>query len=337
MSELFSGSPFPQSAHSSRPVPSNNNLPPPPPAENEQYSVRTLAGDIAQMGGSSSRLGAVPFRAPVISSVSAASQGTESASDVLPSKTYLFWIWSLVGLCAVAALFAAGYYLLPGLFGSPTLPPAENNTPSLPAAGQPSAEVPAPPVHPSFISSGLYGSADLILGRTGSFSDFAPTLLLVAGNASTSSSELWGVSIKDTEGKYWAWPAFSSFMRVGTGVPYSAWRDFFESEFNVYVRKDPQGLWPAYVLRLKSEDSLLAARNQIIKLEESAQTLGDLFAVHPGEPITNFEDAKAGSHPIRSITYAQPGARLVYGWIKSRYLVIAASLDAFQDVAGKLE
>ena len=345
MSQLFNQSPYtsnpnPGQIPGAANRPGGTNLPPPPPSASSELEVRTLQSDLEQMGGQANAFGNLTFSAPQIEVAMQMERvpGRTSASDVMPNRGYVTWLWIFIGLVAAGLLFAAGYFLLPKLTAKPQANPAGNNSSTTQSAQSLSTSTP-----PTFLGYRTFakippdGKYDIVLtaGATGPSIVSSIIESVGQGNATSALGLFAEVVLKNPEGQALPWISYLKLVSANT-VPDGIWQEHFEQGFNLYVRKDERSSWPVFVLKLKEGKSKLLADAEMAKLEQKSAELTKLYFFPPGEEMTEFEGKQVFGQPARVLTYGNPGARLVYGWIGDQYFLIGTSLEAFEEAGRRL-
>ncbi len=344
MSQIFNQSPYANSSGSNQVPGAQNrtpgqNFPPPSPGINAEIEIRTMQSDIEQMGGQANAFGNLTFSAPQVE-VRAQVTGIPTqrdSSDVMPNKSYVTWLWIFVGLGVAGLLFAGGYFL-PKLIAKPSPPPAtannatSTNTPSLPPA-------PAPTFlgYKSLIKFPTDGKYEIILTDNATKSGLVGAIVSSAGegNASSALNRFTEIIVKNAEGHALSWSAYLEMANASL-LEDKLWQGYFEQGFNLLVRWDERGAWPVYVLKLKEGQSKILADVDIKGMEGKMPDLKNLFFSDPGAEMTQFESKQVYNEPTRVLTYGNPGARLVYGWVNSQYFLISTSLESFEEAGRRL-
>lgn len=301
------------------------------PPSSLEVRVRTMKDDIESIGKGGGLLGiaekislSIPREgvAPGINSPI-----TPSVEPKSKTGTYIF-----LGIGAALILFAVGYFL-PQIL-------SKNNNQNAPAGSAttttPKEKTPAPAqanqlIHKSFFAS----PADMIL-------PFSPT-----ASTSLTFKEQWHDAFKlatgtITEAQFQngakEYLGFSDFLSA-LGIQFSSVTAFqlgFEKDFTAFVYKDSAGLWPGYILKLKSEVNALLVRGDIAKLELERDFILSSFALPPGTSDASFKDSQLSGLPVRELTFSLKPAQFIYGLTQQGYLVIAASEDAFKTALARL-
>lgn len=309
------------------------------PPSNLEIKIRTMASDVESVGKGGGLLGiaekisiSIPQgRNAPENPISQA--GGPAVSEAVPRKNILKYV--LFGVGGALVLFAAGYFLPTLLSGSgksgtvgggaiATTTQKENSTPP-PTAQSAKLE------HKSFFAV----SPDAIL-------PFLPT-----SATGLSVREQWFEAFKfatgtitetqfgNAAGEYLSFPDFLSALNVNFSAV-NILREDFERDFTSFVYRDAAGLWPGYVLKLKSGINALLVRGDIAKFEAEADFINSTFAAVPGARDIAFKDAQISGIPVRELSFVSKPAMFVYGFGNQGYLILATSEDAFKSALSRL-
>ncbi len=345
MSQIFNQSPYASGSGQNQVPGAQNrtpgqNFPPPSPGINAEIEIRTMQSDIEQMGGQANAFGNLTFSAP---QVEVRSQATGApfqgdVSDVMPNKSYVAWLWVLVGIGIAGLLFAGGYFLIPKLTAKPTPPPATvNNASSTNAPSLPPVTAPTFLGYKSFAKFPTDGKYEIILTDNATKLGLVDAVVGSAGenNATSALSRFTEVVVKNSEGHALSWASYLK-MAEASLLEERLWQGYFEQGFNLFVRWDERGAWPVYVLKLKEGQTKILADVDLRNMEEKSSELKKLFFLDPGSEVTQFESKQVYGESARVLTYSNPGARLVYGWVNSQYFLISTSLESFEEAGRRL-
>ena len=302
---------------------------PPPPSE---VTVRTLESDIASMGASG---GVSPKPRPVKFShkidqeesarvtagvATGAPMGTvpqaTPAMDFFSSKIFL----ALSLFVLLAVVFLAGYYVI-----YPLLNPA-------PAPVQQKAAAPAGTVetleHKSFFTQPVDGifTLDASLPVQGMQADRDKVNALVGG----LTGNFFELEPEDSLSQ----PVFASdfFTLIGANILKTDFLNAnFEKDFTMFLYKDKSALLAGYILKLKTGETPILLKNDVMELENASSSWANLFVMQTGTPAQQFRDDLLSGQPVRVLDFSNPSSTLAYGWFLNKYLIISTSLDGMKD------
>jgi len=290
----------------------------------EQVTVRTLSSDLALMGqGARPSVQNIP--AIVIGAPAPPSPGRKLA-----------WVWLLAGGVGVLVLFFAGYYLLPLLFSgrSPAPAPAVNPAPAAnPPAGLPTSTA-ASFTHQSFFRRSPDRNLTLNLASPGLPQTYVQNLQTQLAGVSASSSFL-EIYLAGANGSPPGWNQFAEGLGAKLFTP-DFWQNNFQPDFTFFVYRDKSGAWPGYVLKLQPSASVLVLQGSLLGMEPATSSLANLFLSAAGTPVGGFADAQIANQLVRSLSYSEPGANLVYGLVFNQYLILSTSLDGYKQALSRL-
>ncbi len=326
MSELFKQSPLVQTT---TPAPLKNSSPsvPPPPSIAQEVTIRTLASDLALMGQGTR---------PTVQNIPTLTVALGAKSPIDRSQT---WIWFTVGGVGVLVLFFLGYYLLPMFFGKAkpqiATPSVASSTPSLPTS---TTSQTVSFVHQSFfrIAPDTTLPVNLALPSAVPQSDLQKIqAALSSSTLSASVTPFTEVTVTDANGGPLTWPKFLTIAAIPALSP-DFWQTNFEQDLTFFMYTDKLGSWPGYILKLQPGRSPLVLQTQLLKIENTTASLGNLFLISPGVATSSFTDAQVNGQPVRMLVYPKPGAALVYGWSFNQYLIISTSLEGYRQAVSHL-
>ena len=337
--------------------PANRPVPPSPPPP--EITIRTLQSDsesLKQSGGagpipktfappaplspiqpppppplpsSPPRIAPSDFSAPKSAEKPTVSVIEEEAGKTGSTKKILSWSG---GLLAAILIGLGGYfYLFPLLFpkqAPPPPPPAFN-------AQAPVVPIPEPEIvsdlrpHQSFFRSSDQTAAAKLLELN---LDSLNSALKEAAAQSLNADTLTEVVFSDDGGQF---PSSAVLTALLPEISAEAMKNLFEDDFTAAVYRDADGIWPAYIVKLKAEASQVEAQTEINKLESSLN-LSNLFLSNPGSPSSaGFKTGQANGAVTRYLTYSQKGASLNIAWSGDK-LVVSASYNGLKKVLGNL-
>lgn len=251
------------------------------------------------------------------------------------SKKIIFWI---VGGVIIAAIGLAGYFVIFPMLFPPEIPsppapavtvPAE--LPTVPEAeAVPAAEAPAAVLaHQSLlrssdaISNVTLASADL-LSLTNALQQEAQKAL--------AAGTLAEITLSDASGQI---PASVVLPALLPELSAETAKKLFEEDFTAALYYDADGAWPAYILKLSLEASIVEAQAAVTELESSLN-LSNLFLASPGTPnAAGFKDGLANGVQTRYLAYSKKGAALNFAWSDDK-LVISASYNGLKKILNNL-
>lgn len=111
-------------------------------------------------------------------------------------------------------------------------------------------------------------------------------------------------------------------------------KSILEEDFTMALYYDENGMWPAYILKLKAEASQVEAQTEINKLEFSSN-LKNFFAVDPGAPGAAFKTGQAEGIATRYLAYSKKGAAFNIAWSGDK-LVISTSYNGLKKILTSL-
>lgn len=223
------------------------------------------------------------------------------------SKKMMMW---MIGIVVVIVLGVVGYFVVyPMLF--PSAPPAP------PIAPPPPPVVQAP--HASYFVTAP--QANGVLNVT-----MDPALLLSAiqglkNNPSLPSGSVQEIQIKTDAGQM----KFSDFFTAfGTSLTAAQLATWFEDDFTVFAYYDDKGIWPGYIVKLKTGVTPEAARAGLAPLETS--DLAKMYLSSPGAVTGTFKDGAVNGKPSRYQVFSLPGAAFSYTVLDS-YVLFSTSYE----------
>lgn len=245
--------------------------------------------------------------------ISQLSGGVESGGGVGRNFRGIFKI--LGSLVFVIGLGFVGYYIIyPLLFPAQSpIVPIVNTEPII-------NEIERVSHQSIFVTSPAY-RADLILGNL-SIQDVITTLQGESANSIPSGS-LKELSLSDAEGQL----AFSKF--ISTMAPTINPNDVavvVEDDFTGFLYYNDRGVWPGYVVKLRSGALVSDAESILSALEGS-----DIRSFYISEPgiSEGFKTGPYKGSPIRYASFSTPGASFNYGIIGD-YAIFSSSFDGIK-------
>lgn len=296
--------------------------PPPLPAGGPppEITLRTMKSDLEQL--KQGKPGGLPITPPEKPLKVPAGLKAEPAPKKKMPKLLLIGGVIIFGV----ALAAAGYFFIfPMLFPPEAPPPSVPTAPVSPEIPELLPTTPTTKPHQSLLRI----PADF----QASFSVSSPAALqqtLVSEASKPAGTDvLKEVLLSDAAGQI----DFSSALPVLVSeFSQSELAGFFEEDFTTLLYYDADGVWPAYIAKLKTGASLANAKTLMLKLETSDLT--KLFLSSPGTP-TYFKNGQVQNIITRYLVFSKKGAALNYGWLGNK-LIISTSYNGLKRVLGNL-
>jgi hypothetical protein len=251
--------------------------------------------------------------------------------------------WLLGGAVGLIILFLIGYYVVPLIFPSQSVQPQQpseqaSSTAAVPETTRPAATstptTPPPPVaaftHQSFFKTPADTSLDATV--TDAVGYGADISALGSTNASSSFIEL---NLKDSSGQPVSWTQLLTTLGM-TNFDQSLFADHFMPDVTAFLYRDRNGIWPGYVVRLKSGETPVLLRSRIAKIESIPAQLVGFFVRPPGISGPAFTDTQVSGQPVRMLSFAAPGASFAYGWFHNDYFVVSTSQDGMKQAVERL-
>ena len=312
-----------------------------PPVE---VAIRTMASDIASMaqsGGGPPKPESVTL--PFFREEENEGQSfTASREKVLPAKkgsvsggpAFRYVILAASIVAGSAAIFFGSYYGLYPLLGrlKSSAPKATSTTTST----APSAKAPSRFEHHSFFKQAVDGTFILKISssRAGFQASSQQRGQFLTGLA--SSSTFFEIQPQSSSDQPLSANEFFSSINGGV-LEQSFLASAFNPDFTVFLYKDKNGLspaeaglWPGYILQLKTNKTPLLLQPDVAKIESASSNWEDLFLQPPGSPIAMFRDVLVSGQPVRILNFSDTKSVLVYGWFLNKYLIISTSLDGMK-------
>ena len=239
-------------------------------------------------------------------------------------------LWGGVVVIAAGVGFLGYFFVFPILFPPQALPPP----PILTTPTPPPVETPAEPEVAAPIHQSLFQSTDAFAEARLSSVD-----LLSVSNALKKEAQksLPGGSLAEVSLTTSSGPAQTSSV-LSALIPEWAPEKIaglFEEDFTLALYHDADGVWPAYVLKLKSGASLADGQIAASDVEKSAN-LSNLFLSSPGSPsAAGFKSGQANGLPSRYLTYSNKGAALNIAWSGDK-LVLSTSYNGLKKILTNL-
>ena len=358
---------FPPAASSFGGQQSNRPTPPPPPPP--EITLRTMRSDLESLketGGSAPtpkpftpqefkqempRPTAPPPPPPKITPSDFGAPRMETQKEMKPSSSTVIeegapkisqgglkkiLIWALAAAVAIGIGLISYYYLYPLLFPSSEAPAPMISAPAVTEPEQvpdtnvevPQAAIPAPIQHQSLLkSSDAEVSAQL---ESIDATSIAAALQKEAANQLTAGS-LTEITLNDANGLI---PSSKILSALLPDMPESI-KNLFEDDFTAALYYDANGVWPAYISKLKLEANIIEAQTVTKNLEISSG-LANLFLSDPGiQNSAGFKDGKVNDLSSRYLTFSKKGAAINLVWINDKF-IISASYNGLKKILNNL-
>ncbi len=347
---------FPPAASSFGGSQSSRQMPPPPPPP--EITLRTMKSDLESLkdtGGSSPipkpftpsefkseaprPMAPLPPPPPKMALANFSASKTETMPEIKPTasttieeeapksssgglKKILLWVGVLV--IAIGVGLAGYYYVFPMLFPSQEAPAPMITAPVTPEPEQvipenvevPTAVIPVAPLpHQSLLKS----------------SDEIATVLLASTDALSITEALQKEAVKQFPAGTLAEITFSNangqvpssemISALLPGMLPETIKSLFEDDFTTALYYDANGVWPAYILKLKLEANIVEAQT-IMKSLELSSSLSNLFLAAPGTPnAAGFKDGKVNNLSSRYLTFSNKNAALNLVWSSDKFVI----------------
>ena len=225
-------------------------------------------------------------------------------------------VWTVSGV-GIVALGLVGYFVIyPMLF--PSAPPAPPTPP------------PAPPVvlipHTSYFTSAppLKGTINV----SGDPSFALTVLQTLATTPPPTGIDFQEVEVTDSAGQM---PFKNFFTAFGTSITADQLGTWFEDDFTAFAYYDTNGVWPGYIVKLKTGVTADAAKQGLAALETSDLT--KLYLFPPGDVQGGgFKDGGVNGKSSRYVVFSTPGSAFSYTVIDS-YVLFSTSYDGAKRAA----
>lgn len=294
---------------------------PPPPSE---VGVRTMVSDIASVAQSG---GSYPKPYPIrVASRSEQERETSVPAASRPGSSPLYFLLKPAFLFPALGIVLAGVFLAAYLFVYPLLnpKPATVATSTAPTVTQQQTFE-----HKSVFSQPADGT--FILDIASPVSGLKAEGVQVGSFVNSVSGSFFEITPRNGAGQpLSAGDFFSSIDADVLGTDFLAAN--FENDFTFFLYKDQGGLWPGYILQLKTGESPILLQNTVLKkMEDSGRERVNLFLASPGLPAsTQFQSGLSSGQPIWFFNYSNASSAIAYGWFFNKYLTISTSLEGLK-------
>jgi|SRR3989344_1191841 len=319
----------------STPPPDRPKTPAPPPPE---ITLRTMASDLESLKQTG---GVAPEPKPFTPLKITPAEFSEPKKFTPPTpvieeekpKGGLKKVLTLaVSLAVIAGAGLAGYYFIfPALFPAQTPPPPPAVTaPPTEIPAVPAAETAQPKPHQSLLLS-----PDLTSPATLATVDLASaqTVLQQEAQKALPTGTLSEIVLSGLAGGQI--PTSRFLPTLLPELSSEKVKALFEEDFTAALYFDANDAWPAYILKLSPEATLLEAQAEVSQLEFSPN-LKNLFVSDPGAPNSaGFKTGQASGVATRYLTYSKSGASLNIAWSGDK-LIISASYSGLKKILSNL-
>ena len=297
----------------------------PPPVRPPEISLRTMKSDLESKP---------PFASPEELLKPTAPKPGLAKIAVKPSKLKLILIIVGVIIFGIALALAGYFYIFPYFF------PAEEPVPvttTPPPAQLPTAQdiSPAPTpsagfiTHQSLLKTPAESQASVFLDTL--YSDLLKqSLINEAGNRPAGTNVLKEVLLSGTTGQLsfsdvfpLLVPEFSQFELA----------NLFEEDFTTLLFYDADGVWPAWVAKLKAGANLSGAKTLLTRIESA--NLSGLYLNSPGSAAGGFKSGQVSGVSTRYQAFTLKGASFNYAWVGDKF-VISTSFNGLKNILPKL-
>ncbi len=325
-------------------------VPPPPDADSSltQVAIRTMASDLAMLGqtGGSTPLGetlSISFdkthKPEEEGSVTVAGPNEPKAN---PIKPYLGIIVKIVlGILGLGLVIGLGYYFAPKFMAA--LQSTPTNTPPQPPPPGKLPDIPPPPtssIHASFLRLGADAQISINIDPTKPATSptvFSSEVAKALENVDQRSS-LIELGIRKLNAEHLTWPEFLT-ARNALLLPIDTFVQNFEPDFTAFLYRDAKGIWPGYIIKLKSQHSPIIFGTTLLGSEKNIPAFMNLLVTAPSVPPGTFHNARIVGEPVRSLDFATTKgdveATLSYGFFYGDYLIFSASDDGLRQILQK--
>lgn len=281
-------------------------LPPPPPK-------------ITPSDFGAPKMGTMPEIKPAVSPIIEEEKIKTSQGGL---KKILLWVGILV--IAIGVGLAGYFYLFPMLFPSQEAPAPMITAPVIPEPEQTPAgnvEVPiavipsAPAPHQSLLKS----SDEIAPALLASVNALSVTeALQTEASKKMPAGTLTEITFSNASGQI---PSSEMMPALLPEMTSEIINNLFEKDFTAALYYDANGVWPAYILKLKLEANIVEAQS-IMKNLELSLNLSNLFLTAPGTPnAAGFKDGKVNEFSSRYLTFSNKNAALNLVWSGDKFII----------------
>jgi len=151
-----------------------------------------------------------------------------------------------------------------------------------------------------------------------------------------STPKIFSLLIKNKNGSLVSWNEFLKALNINFYQD-NIW-DNFSKEFIGFIYQNEKGIYPGYILEIKS-NSLASLQLQLElkkRIENDKNVLKNFFINDVDFSNSEFKNVPLGRESIRAIESKDTKNVFVYGVIFNRYLVISTSLDSIKQLIQKM-
>ena len=305
----------------------------PPPAP--EIGMRTLESDVKSVkGGEPAPVpeAVLPSELKEVLEQPETIVQMEGPVEALPTKTgkalkVFFLIMGILILGGGLGVF--GYYVVYPLIGQ--APTAEIGQPPVNQAE--SIPLPVRLSHQSYFSSAVTKKSVNFNITLLNLSSITQALQEITSKYSQPSGAIQEIEISDLSGgQIYAKDFFSNLLRI-TDADKKIISEQLDPDFTAYLYYDDKGVWPGYILKIKSTESAAVLTSDFLPVVELLDVNG-FYLISPGA-FQAFRDGKAGNYTTRYALASQPGASFNYGIIGD-YLIFSASYNGLKEAAAAL-
>jgi hypothetical protein len=235
------------------------------------------------------------------------------------SKKTLWWV--IGSVVVVAALGAAGYFVIYPLLSNVTPEPAPvSETPIIPQPVAPQTpEQPTVPEKKSAFIGEPGKTAPVAIADPLSHVAIVTGITKVGQTAQEGVTELSMMSTGTS-----SLPFGTFFSAVATGFTEAAKTNLlFVDDFTAFIYKDKNGVWPGYVASLKPGFDPLALKSWFTSLEKSP--VKNIFVSDPGKMAAFKDGMISEKYPDRYSTGTAAGASFGYVMLPQQQKVVIST------------
>jgi hypothetical protein len=167
-----------------------------------------------------------------------------------------------------------------------------------------------------------------------SLSQNTPNTNATQTKTTVSTPKIFSLLIKNKNGSLVSWNEFLKALNINFYQD-NIW-DNFSKEFIGFIYQNEKGVYPGYILEIKS-NSLLSLQLELKKtIENNKNALKNFFISEVDFSNSEFKNVPLGRESIRAIESKDTKNVFVYGIIFNKYLVISTSLDGVKQLIQKM-
>lgn len=297
-----------------------------PPVRPPEISLRTMKSDLESKP---------PFASPEEILKPMAPKPGLAKIAVKPSKLKPILIITGALIFGIALALAGYFYIFPYFFPAEEAPapvtttPPAGQFPTTPDIGGPSAPSAGFLTHLSLLKT----TADVQAPVTVDILDanfLKQVLISEAGNQPAGTNVLKEVLLSGTSGQLNFSDAFPLLVPEFSKFELA---NLFEEDFTSLLFYDANGVWPAWVAKLKAGANLSGAKTLFARIESA--NLTGLYLASPGTTAGSFKSGNVSGVSTRYQTFSSKGASLNYAWVGDK-LVISTSFNGLKRILSSL-